>query len=143
MSIHVKARRASGRTRRWLCVMNISVGDGPTEPRALEGYKDSQRVRVLLRMPLHNGMFPEFRYDGQYIHFRMEDGPVVVRCAVTTDFLDALARTDAIGLKHHRTLFTLYRDEVERIASRKYDAGDGMPLVTTSDLPSSASRNPI
>ena len=116
---------------------------GPRNLGLMRALKDSQWVRVLLRMPLHNGMFPEFRYDGQYIHFRMEDGPAVVRCAVTTDFLDALARTDAIGLKHHRTLFALYRDEVERIASQKYDAGDGMPLVTTSDLPSRASRNPI
>jgi hypothetical protein len=94
-------------------------------------------------MPLHNGMFPEFRYDGHYIHFKMEDGPVIVRCAVTIGFLDALAQTDSIGLKHHRTLFTLYRDEVERIASRKYDAGEEMPLVTVSDVPSRASRNPF
>jgi hypothetical protein len=94
-------------------------------------------------MPLSNGKFPEFRDDGDYIHFKMEDGLVIVPCAVTIGFLDALAQTDAIGETHHRRLFSLYREEVERIASEKYDAGEGMPLITTADLPWRPGHEPL
>jgi hypothetical protein len=57
-----------------------------------------------------------------------------ISCAVTVAVLAALARKDAIGLTHPRNLFTLYRAEVERIASKKFDQGQEIPLVATTDL---------
>ena len=86
-------------------------------------------------MPLTNGRFPECRCDGDYVHFKMEDSEAIVRCAVTIAFLDAMSQKNGLGLQHHRTIFTLYRREIEQIASRKYDEGDDRPLITIHDLP--------
>ena len=86
-------------------------------------------------MPLTNGRWPEFRFDGDYVHFRMEDGNQIVNCAVTMDFLDSISQRDGVNLRHHRTIFALFRDEIERIASAKYDAGSDRPLLTSYDVP--------
>ena len=86
-------------------------------------------------MPLTNGRFMEFRFDGEYIHFKLEDGPAVVECAVTAEFLDARAWSDGMRDQPRRAIFMLYRKEIEHLASAKYDMGSDRPLIMHHDVP--------
>jgi hypothetical protein len=85
-------------------------------------------------MPLTNGRFPEFRFDGDYVHFKMEDGDATIECAVTSDYLHVRALAAGLSNQHTRAVFILFRDEIERLASEKYDGGSERPLVVTADV---------
>ena len=84
-------------------------------------------------MPLTNGSI-KFRFDGEYVHFKMEDTGAVVSCAVMAEYLAARGERDGIRDQSYRALFTLYRTDIERIASAKYDTGIDRPIITASDL---------
>ena len=84
-------------------------------------------------MPLTNG-HAEFRFDGEHMHFKMEDTGSVVSCAVTAEYLASRGQLDGIHSQSYRALFTLYRSDIERIASAKYDMGSDRPIVTAFDL---------
>ena len=99
------------------------------------------RVRTLgfrggcAAVPLNNWRHPEFRFDGDYVHFKMDDNDgAVVYCAVMADYLDARAALAGITGQGCRALFTLYRSDIEAIASAIYDRGNERPVVTPGEL---------
>ena len=84
-------------------------------------------------MPLTNG-YAESRFDGEHMHFTMEDAGAVMSCAVTAEYLASRGQLDGIHGQCYRALFALYRSDIERIASAKYDMGSDRPIVTAFDL---------
>lgn len=71
------------------------------------------------------------------IDFAMEsDAGVIVRCMITQGALDDLAAVHDTRIDHLR-VFSNCRTVIERIASRKYDAGIldcGMVVIGPADL---------
>jgi hypothetical protein len=65
----------------------------------------------------------------------MEDEDhVSVACAVMVDYLSSRAEAEGIRDQSYRTIFAIYRSELEAIASTKYDAGFDRPLITIMDF---------
>ena len=89
-------------------------------------------------MPLSRGRgLPHLaQIDG--VHFALLDHKRIVRCAVTRGALVHLAK-QPLGIDEQDRIFRAYRDAIEGIASRKYDANQkvyGGIVVGPSDLPS-------
>ena len=84
-------------------------------------------------MPLAKGRFSDFRFDGDYIYFKMEDGDAIVPCVVTVEFLHAIAKKHGYTDQGARAIFVLFRREVEELCSSKYDQGNLRPLIVTAD----------
>ena len=87
-------------------------------------------------MPLSRGRgLPHLtQLDG--VHFSLLDHNKIVRCAVTRGALTHLAR-EPLTVDQQELIFSAYRDAIEKIASRKYDAGErsgGKVMVVPSDL---------
>jgi hypothetical protein len=85
-------------------------------------------------MSLMRADIQDFRFDGEYIHFWMQDVCAHVSCAVKSEFLSARAAKDGIADQSYRSLFILYRKEIEAFASEKYGRGIERPVVTVMDL---------
>lgn len=86
-------------------------------------------------MPLSVEKHPEFRFDGDYIHFKMNDQEgTEVCCAVMVDYLAARALVSGMEARSLRATFTEFRSDIAAIASAKYDQGIERPLITPSDL---------
>jgi uncharacterized protein DUF1488 len=85
-------------------------------------------------MPLKDGKFPEFHFDGDAIHFTMEDGDEIVMCSVDPEYLITRSELDGFSDQPLRALFILYRGEIEQIASDKYDLGEVRPHVSQDDV---------
>jgi Protein of unknown function (DUF1488) len=88
-------------------------------------------------MPLSRGRgLPHLtQLDG--VHFALLDHNRIVRCAITRGALAHLAR-EPLAIDRQEHIFSAYRDAIEEIASRKYDAGQrsyGRVIVVPSDLP--------
>ena len=87
-------------------------------------------------MPLSSERHPDFRFDGDYVHFKMEDyNGAVVHCAVTTSYLVGHATQSGVVGQGCRALFTMFRADIEAVASEKFANGSDRPLVTANDLP--------
>jgi hypothetical protein len=74
------------------------------------------------------------QFDGEYIHFWMEDVGARVSCAVKREYLCSRALKDGILDQSYRSLFILYRKDIEALASDKYGRGGERPVVTVMDL---------
>ena len=86
-------------------------------------------------MPLSIEKHPEFRFDGDYIHFKADnDAGRVVCCAVMVDFLTARAAVSGMEAETVRATFMMFRPEIAEIASAKYDQGIERPVITPNDL---------
>jgi hypothetical protein len=55
------------------------------------------------------------------VQFTMADRSKLIRCVVTASALRKLARRE-IGMDDYEPIFLAHREEIERIAGRKYDA---------------------
>jgi len=74
------------------------------------------------------------------VRFFAQDGPVLVRCAVSKNALASLADTAASGEHLLERVFRRHRERIQEIASRKHQAqkheADGSILVRRRDLAS-------
>jgi hypothetical protein len=70
------------------------------------------------------------------IYFPMERAGISTRvvCRVSYEALRAISGAQSGYRPAMIAVFSEYRDEIESIASRKYDAGEKNPYVTTFDL---------
>ena len=92
-------------------------------------------------MPLERAKI-EFLGTGLHgIGFLMRDGTKEVPCRVSLEALSG--RGDVTGL-NEAGVFEVYRDEIERAASAKYDCGqispDGRVYVTSDEFPNQPPR---
>ena len=86
-------------------------------------------------MPLSNWRHTEFRFDGDYVHFRMDDERgAVVYCAVMADYLDARAALVGLPAQGCRASFSIFRSDIEVVASELFDRGIERPIVTPGEL---------
>jgi hypothetical protein len=70
------------------------------------------------------------------VQFTMADRSKLIRCVVTFSALRKLARR-AIGTDAYEATFLAFREEIERIARRKYDAARVLYVpfeITPSDV---------
>ena len=85
-------------------------------------------------MPLFCDSSDSIRSDGKYIDFRLiDEDRAFVQCAVDVDFLFQRGLLDGIRDQNSRVLFRLYQNEIEAMASAKFDAGSERPLITATD----------
>ena len=73
------------------------------------------------------------RPEQSYVRFVMQDtrnGGVVI-CRITEEALRKLSGS-SVGCM--QTMFERYRHEAESLASARYDAGQGCPVVTPTDI---------
>ena len=70
------------------------------------------------------------------VHFAMMDGERRIVCRVSGEALDVATAASGGGPKATDAVkcFLKFRERIEKIASKKYDAGDRNPVVTTQDL---------
>jgi hypothetical protein len=69
------------------------------------------------------------------IRFMMMDGSASVQCWVTREALDSIGGDCHGPSQYERAVrFERHRLKIERLASRKYDAGEKSPIVMTFDL---------
>jgi hypothetical protein len=86
-------------------------------------------------VPLSNWRHTEFRFDGDYVHFRMDDEKgTVVYCAVMADYLDARAALARLPAQGCRAFFSIFRSDIEAVASELFDRGIERPIVTPGEL---------
>jgi hypothetical protein len=85
-------------------------------------------------MPLDFGR-SDFRFDGDYIHFRISIAEIPIRCAVTAQYLAAYAARHGLPQGRCRATFVIARPEIENIALKLFRSGSERPLITNSDLP--------
>lgn len=88
------------------------------------------------KMPLKSGRAKGL-LSSTTVEFAMRDGEKIVVCAVTQEALDNMIGA-ARGTSDYLVLFEIYRAEIERYASRKYERGllqdGGTVLVSGMDL---------
>ena len=72
------------------------------------------------------------------IHFAMMDGETKQPCIVTFDYLQDRARAEGARLGDEglscEEAYLAFRDEIESLASQKYDTGERPPRIGLSDL---------
>lgn len=86
-------------------------------------------------MPLNRAPDPSYDENMDGVAFAMLDqNNKRVVCRVSSEALVDRGARDKQHLTPLLDLFKAYRLDVERIASKKYDAGDAKPIVTSADL---------
>jgi Protein of unknown function (DUF1488) len=74
-----------------------------------------------------------FQFDGEYIHFHLEEEGASVACSVKAEYLAKRAAKDGITDQSYRALFVLYRGAIEALASDKYHRGISHPIISMMD----------
>ena len=70
------------------------------------------------------------------VQFTMADRSKLIRCLITDRALRKLAGRD-VGIEDYERIFLAYREDIELVASRKYDAASVLYVpfeITTSDV---------